>query len=325
MEVSMRALAAAFGLGLLVVASAPGCVIKAEDDASRFRQAIPASSDVKLAIPKDGATSGTKSFSTKGGDAPAPYAKYYRFTRDMADSVDWGTAEILGLVWIIVHSPPTHVDAKHAVWGPGSGNALDPVVWRMTVTEVGPDEYEYVLAGRPKASTSEADFRAVITGHGWGEKHPLHRKGNFAWDNDAYRALDPARAKDDGNVKVDFDLRTYPATIVAEAHTVADAKGWFKVGVTHEKNGGGAVDVSALGDTDDSKLTKLENVVLHSRWNETGAGRADAQITGGDAPSTIDASECWSSSFYRVYYKDTLSFEPASGLESSCVYPAATF
>jgi hypothetical protein len=321
----MRALTAALGCGLFVLACAPGCMIKTEDDASRFRQAIPASSDVKLSIPKEGATSTTASFHTKGGDSPTAYAKYYRFTRDMADAVDWGTAEILGLVWIIVHSPPTHVTAKQAVWGPGNGNALDPVVWRMTVTEVGDDEYDYVLAGRPKASTSEADFRPILTGHGWGEKHPMHRKGTFAWDNDAYRSLDAARAKDDGNVKVDFDLRTYPATIVAEAHTPKDEKGWFKVGVTHEKNGGGAVDISALGDVDDSKATKLENVTLHSRWNETGAGRADVEITGGDAPSTIDASECWSSSFFRVYYKDTISFEPASGDESSCAFESATF
>ena len=322
----MRALVAALGCGLLAIAAAPGCMLKTDDDASRFRQAIPQSSDVQLSIPK-GSTAGatTASFHVKGGDTPAAYAKYYRFTRDMADIVGFGTAEILGLVWIIVHSPPTHVDSKHAVWGPGNGNALDPVVWRMTVTEVGSDEYEYVLAGRPKASTAEADFKPILTGHGWGDAHPMHRRGTFAWDNEAYRSLDPARAKDDGSVSVEFDLRTYPATITAESHTALDAKGWFKVGVTHQKDGGGAVDVTALGDIDDSKATKLENVGIKSRWDLTGAGRADVQITGGDAPSEIDATECWSSSFYRVYYKDTVSFEPTSGTESACAFSASTF
>ena len=71
----MRALAAlALGCGLLVLSSASGCVLKADDDVSRFRGAIPASSDVKLSIPKEGSTASTKSFHTKGGDAPTSYA-----------------------------------------------------------------------------------------------------------------------------------------------------------------------------------------------------------------------------------------------------------
>src|SRR5262249_31970487 len=183
----------------LCFAATEGCMLKhADDGADKYRQAIPETSQVALSVPKSGggttstAASGTKGVYSTKGDAPAASdAKYYAFTRDIADATDATTAIVLGLVWVIVHSTPTSVDAHHAVWGPGSGNSLDPNVWRMTATEVSPHEYDYVLAARPKASTSEGDYVAILTGHGWDESSPNHKSGWFRVDNDAYRAADP--------------------------------------------------------------------------------------------------------------------------------------
>src|SRR5207248_268895 len=137
--------------------------------------------------------------------------------------VDGGTLAILGVVELIVHSQPTSVSAHKAVWGPGNGNALDPMVWRMTVDEVGTEEYDYRLEARPKASTNESDFKAMLTGHGYGAGRPEHKSGWFQIDQDAYNAQDPLRAHDSGTVKVTFDGRAYPATIRAV--------------VTHTQNG----------------------------------------------------------------------------------------
>ena len=45
----------------------------------------------------------------------------------------------------------------------------------------------------------------------------------------------------------------------------------------------------------------MEDFTIHSRWQETGAGRTDYQLTGGDvarrgiAPVTV--SECWDIAF----------------------------
>jgi hypothetical protein len=38
----------------------------------------------------------------------------------------------------------------------------------------------------------------------------------------------------------------------------------------------------------------------------------------GDQPLTVDATECWSSSFARVYYEDSASYEPKTGDPSAC-------
>ena len=123
----------AFSIG----AFGAGCTVQ-KDEGDRFREAVPESEDVALKVPgAQGGSAQTKGLRIATNGTTSATARYYRFTRDMTSAVDLGTAIILGGVWLIVHSEPTSVDSKHAVWGPGQGNALDPVVWRFTVTEVG--------------------------------------------------------------------------------------------------------------------------------------------------------------------------------------------
>jgi hypothetical protein len=326
--VAMATLAS--GTGLLGMSA---CTLK-QDDAARFGQAIPKGQEVALSVPGSQAAGTTTHASARrgggitiAGNPPGAgsFAEWYVFTRDVSDGVDVGTLLILGVVDIIAHTTPTSVSAHQAVWGPGNGNALDPVVWRMTVTESGSEEYDYKLEGRPKASTSESDFKAVLTGHGFGEARPEHKSGWFSIDQDASNALDPLRAHDSGTIKVTFDGRAYPIAIRAVVTHTADAQS-FDVSVTHNQDTSGAVDIHAHGDVEIAKDGRLENVVLHSRWTTTGAGRADVKIIGGDAPSVgILASECWSTSFARSYYADDAGYRPSEGSASSCVLPVATF
>lgn len=306
---------------------AAGCATN-PDDSERFREAIPTQEQVALRVPGAEAANtgsvGKQSFSgglriatLPGAD---PTARYYRFTRDITNAVDFGTAVILGSVWAIVHTDPTSIDAKTAVWGPGAASALEPAVWKLTVKEVGAAEYDYLLEGQPKGGGA---WLTVMQGHAYGKSSPQHETGSFEWDNDNYRKLDPARAKDDGKTKVSYDLKKLPATIAVELRPSA-SKAWADVTVTHQDAGAGAVEITGLGDIDDTKTTQLEDVHLLSRWTSKGAGRADIELRNGDLPFTVTARECWSESFARVYYEDTVSFEPASGAESACALPAIT-
>jgi hypothetical protein len=316
-------------VSLALASLGTGCVVQ-NDEAARFREAIPESDDVAIALPRSSGGATTKSLGAKEGTATTSSARYYQFSRDLSDGLDWGTAQILGLVWLIVHQPPTKIEAKKVTWGPG-GDPLDPITWRFVAKEIADREYAYALEGRPKASTSDADFKPILTGHGFGKTHKNHRQGWFAIDNEVKNALDPARAKDTGSVKVEFDLRTYPTTIHAYAQTAADkSKGWFDVTLTRDATRAGNLDIKALGDIEDpgKKDGVLEDVTLFSQWSSTGAGRADVRITGGSLPATItrvDASECWSSSFARVYYFDSVPIEPTTGAPTACAFTAKTF
>ena len=82
---------------------------------------------------------------------------------------------------------------------------------------------------------------------------------------------------------------------------------------------------SALhGDVDENG--SLEDMVIHSRWNADGSGRADISATGGDlGTDQVTASECWDNRFQRVYYADSAGWLEAEGDEAACSYAEAQF
>ncbi len=315
-------------LGLVMLGIGSGCNIK-QDTSDEFRDALPEQGDVALKVP--GASGGSSGTASTGGlrlssGGAGGSAEWYVFTRDVTAGVDITTGVILGGIWALVHSPATTIDpaGKVATWGPGRANALDPVVWRFVVKEVGDKEYDYELDGRPKDSTNDADFKAVLTGHGYGRTRPEHRKGNFAVDNDTLHALDPMRGGEGGTATVTFDLRSFPATIDVELHPT-DKAGQASILVTHEQDGGGSVRITGLGDIDTPKDGTLENIDELSRWNVSGAGRADLQLSGGSLSQTVKGSECWGSSFARTYYQDSVNYRPSEGDASTCAFAQAQF
>jgi hypothetical protein len=329
----MKRMALMVGAWALVGAS--GCSAKPDDGSGRFTDGIPQKSDVALGVPgsSSGTTTAQATTTESGGSglhlsnvpSGTSYATYYQWTRNVTDGVDFATGWVLGVVWTIVHTPPTSVQAHSAVWGPGNWDSLSPVVWRFTVTEVAPDSYDYELDGRPKGSTSEGDFKAVLTGHGYGKPSPQYRTGWFLIDNDASHALDPTRDQSSGTAKVTYDLQKLPATIDVD---VEAAPTKFVIAVTHEAGGAGEVDVTAHADVEQVKDGNLEDTVLKSRWDQSGAGRGDAKVSGGDIPTTlpnrtVTASECWSSTFQRVYYTDSVNYQPTEGNPAACAFPTS--
>jgi hypothetical protein len=322
-------IALALGLGTL-----SGCTLDKKDDgADAFREAVPQSESIALRGPDSKGSSSTQSAApslrTLATGGKSPYAKWYGFTREMRDGVNAVTAGVLGSVWVIVSTVPTSVATDEATWGPYT-DALDPVSYRFRVSRVTEDEYDYVLEGRPKASTSERDFVAVLSGHGYGKPHAKHGQGKFTIDLDAAKALDPQKHADDsGTLVIDHDLPrdfsehlgALPRTIVAAVTPEGEAH--FTVESKAELDGTGSIHVDAHADIDDSKATKLEDVVIQSRWAASGAGRADIDIAGGDLPASIpmvDAVECWGTDFKQSYYMDSEGFEPTVGDPSACVY-----
>jgi len=311
MEALTMKLRIALGLTSLfsLAAFASGCTVKA-DSSDEFRDPIPQSSDVALSVPGSSAstssTSSAAGLRLAGGGGAGDYASYYVFTRDISAGVDFGTAAILGGVWL-------------------SGNALDPTVWRLVVRESGDKEYDYELDGRPKASTNDGDFKAVLTGHGFGKTRPEHRSGNFTIDNDAYNALEPGVGHDSGTTAVTYDLRQFPAQIQVQLRPSPATLGQNDIEVAHNQDGSGEVDIVGLDDISTNKDGTLENVTIHSRWSNVGAGRADVQAAGGELTQTVVASQCWSSAFAQTYYTDNVNYQPTSGDPLSCAFTQASF
>lgn len=302
-------------LSLTALAMSSACAEKTEDDAARFREAIPQREEVALDVP--GSASTAEGTTTKGlhlaTTARPGSARYYQMTRDFTATVDVGTGLTLASIWAIVNLTPTSLEENRAVWGPGSANALEPAVWRFSVTQVGDREYDYVLEGQSKTG---GPWLPVLTGHGWGKERPEHKMGWFQANHDNYRALESAWGADEsGTTKVTYDLRKTPSTIDVELRPTTEGTG--DIHVVHGEGGSGSITIRALADIEENQ-SKLEDVSIESAWSADGSGRASLVIKDGDMPVVLDATECWSSRFERVYYKDTVDYEPASGAPEAC-------
>jgi hypothetical protein len=310
-----------------------GCSMQKEDP-SEFQEALPALGSVNVDGPDgaraDARTAAGMSGTLAAGDAGDP-AFWYTFTRDLRDGVNAVTAVVLVSVWAVVHLEPSEIDEDHAVWGPYDGDALDPVRYRLTVTRIGEHHFRYVLQGQKK---SGGEYLNVLDGDGYSRKSELHGDGQFVLALGNAKVLDPSRHQhDSGQITIVHDLPedlgrrrdALPRTITA----ILAPEGEAEVTITslaHEDHTG-VLDVSAHVDIDDQKTTALEDVSVVSRWKETGAGRADIGITGGDLPASgfegITAVECWGTDFSRVYYSDSAGISPPEGNASECVYDAA--
>ncbi|HEY2410325.1 MAG TPA: hypothetical protein VGI10_30175 [Polyangiaceae bacterium] len=330
-----------FCLPLLATVFATGCALKHEDPADEYREAVPSAQSVNIDGP--GSANGTSSTAAlssapqahtlgsapPGTPDPSGYAKWYGFTRDERDGVNSITLAILGGVSLIVHSEPTSTTSDSATWGPYT-DALDPASYRLRVQRVAPGEYDYVLEGRPKASSSDADYQTVLSGKGYGRNDARHGQGAFTVDLDAARALDPYKhPNDSGSVafeyqlpaNIDDDLTALPRTI--SATVVPQGESHYAIESQANVDHTGSLHVTAHADIDASKTTALEDVQVESRYRADGAGRADITISGGDVPATIGtvtASECWGSDFMRSYYTDSANIEPSAGDAAACVY-----
>lgn len=66
----------------------------------------------------------------------------------------------------------------------------------------------------------------------------------------------------------------------------------------------------------------LEAGQVGSRWNAAGAGRADAEVHGGDSGAGGLLTECWDASFARVFLRGMGGDGSVTteGEESACVF-----
>jgi hypothetical protein len=326
---------------LLGATSLTGCLLEKQDDAEEYREAVPQREAVVVAGPEtdDAAGASIASIaSARRAQASGPlkrgeYAKWYGFTRAVRGGVNVVTAWVLGSAWAIVNTEPSSLKDGEAIWGPYT-DALEPVTYRFRVTRLGEGEYDYVLEGRPKQSSSDDAYLTVLSGHGFGKRRAEHGQGEFTIDLSAARRLDPFNHENDsGTVHIEHQLPhdlargdALPRTIIAEVTPDPDVnpESYVVKSIANE-DGTGSLRVDAKSDVDDTKATQLEAVTVASRFRADGAGRADISITGGDIPAdpgVVNAVECWGADFKRSYYEDSIGFAPLEGEASACVYDA---
>jgi hypothetical protein len=294
----------------LSLVTAAGCV-KQDGPPQDINRAIPTSDQVAIKLPQTAMRT----------DAPTigQLATFYVATRGVTMTFNGGAAWVLLLIHAIVQQPVTSVNGNVYTWGPGSGNALDPAIYKLDVTANADGTYDYVLSGHNKQDTS-GHFIAIIDGHADPRPGEALGNGTFLLDFDAARTVDPIdNANNKGQVDVHYDLAAKHLDLTIMS---TDANGQpvaLDYAYDETATGGGDMTLDLLANV--GGTSAVEDVTLRSRWLDTGAGRGDARIAGGDLGSNqAIASECWSQSFQRVFYTDSANWQPTEGDPTLCAF-----
>jgi hypothetical protein len=327
-----------FAFGITLAAAAAGC---GKEGAEDFADGVPQQEDVKLVIPagptQAGALTAADGTTAVHGALLGEKAEFYTLTRDITVMVNTGTASVLTLVKTITGYPPSSVAADTAVWGPFT-DPLSPNTFRLTVNRLAPGQFHYVLDGKPKTAPDTA-FVTVLSGtHNKVDptarrraNTPDYGSGDFLVDWDAMQTL-PEHDTNVGKAAFTYS-RLSPASDVNIGVTftqVLDNDTGKLIDATY-----GYTSTPGMGGSFDFEQTKdivmttaaLEQLTVHSRWQETGAGRADTKITGGDlAAAQATLNECWDSSFLSVYFTTSWADPTKSwGDESACAFVPAVY
>jgi len=301
---NLKHLLAASALSLLTVA----CV-KQDQTPDELRTAIPTSDQVGIKLP--GATAKTI----------GQLANWYVATRDVTRTFNGGSAWVLVTVHTIIEFPVTSVSGNTYTWGPWSG-ALDPANYKLDVTAVGDGTYTYQLSGQSK-TTPNAAYEVVIDGKADPRPGELKGKGEFIIDFDAAKRVNPIDSGDaKGQVDATYDLAAKHLELTIASTDAHGGPVAADYAYDETADGGGEMTFDIQADAGGGAA--LEESTLHSRWLPTGAGRADGRVAGGDLGSQQAlASECWSTSFQRTFYTDSVNFAPTEGSASACAFAAA--
>jgi len=340
----MKRSSVVFGMtAMLAGTSLVGCKLMDDD----FAGSTPTAENVALAVPASTQSALTASDGTKVSALLGEEAGSYQLTRAVTGIVNGATGVVLILVKTIVSYPPTSHHGDMAVWGPHS-EPLDKNAWRLTVTRVEPHVFSWALDGKPKAAGDSA-FVTLLSGvhtravNDRGRPIENYGSGSFVvdWDmaqtlpdhGDAvgvakftYSRVAPAA---DTTIDVDFQgIVDEPRSTDPAATELYDAIYRY----TATPGAGGELKYAAKRDyypDPHPSGTAKEDLTIHSRWQETGTGRTDYQLTGGevaaDGIAPVSVSECWDTSFLSTYLNVSYDHAGDWGVETSCSFPTASF
>jgi len=306
-----------------------GCGQTQEDE---FRDGLP--SKQMMEVKEPGAGTGQK-LEVEGGAVMAfgkgDTSDFYKLTRGATVIVNGGTAFVLNLIEEVTKHTPTSIEGDVAVWGPYT-DALSPNTWKLTVTKTAEHAYSYKVEGKAKTA-ADSDFKIIISGShsiatdAQGNRLRDFGSGNIVLDWDAAQTL-PEHGTDVGTATLRYSRPDAQAVTSVEAdfrNVKDDERPGTRVSADYRyketPGAGGEFDfgLNKNFDTDPAR-SAIERLTIKSRWAQSGAGRADVKIAGGDfqiASATV--SECWDANFASQFLVASwVTSGPVYGDVSAC-------
>lgn len=317
-------------IGLLAALSLTACEPIPVVD---FKDSMPTSDTTKVDLPKG--SSGQGGLTTAEQALKGEGSGMFGLTAASVLIVNGTTVWVLAGLGAVASQDPTSVNGDTATFGPHTP-VLSPTTWLLTVRRTANNVFEYTLDAKPK-DAPDSEYAQVLTGEHEvaisDEGRPMRGfgQGHFTlqWDNVTRLSNQPARRgtaefrysrnspTDEVTVDVDFEEfvgnATTPNTALYRYAQVPGGKGSFQF----------AVDTNVHWF--DPNRSAPERLSIKSRWVESGEGRADVRLSGGDLSNAETLNECWDSRFRSTYLDRTDSLEGWGNESQDCVFTSAEY
>jgi len=280
----------------LVVCAGCGGTVPASSDS--FLTALPSRQTLEVTEPTARAPAAQ---SASSESALGETASLYVLTRQMTGQVNGIVGGALDTLGDISRTPPAAISSDSAVWGPFS-DPLSPVAARLLVTRVAPGSHRFVLQLRAR-SGQDSDFEPFLEGASTGAAPGGPSQGTLSLDLDLAHRLDPVANAVEGQLIAGWTMIPAGRQVqvhLGEVHVGSGPTTSGDIVSSMLADGSGSLLFDAAANLVDSPEA-LEAGKVGSRWNPTGAGRADVELQGGDAAEGAQITECWDASFVRVY------------------------
>jgi hypothetical protein len=220
------------------------------------------------------------------------------------------------------------------VWGPRT-EALSANTWKLTVKKTGEHTYSYTVEARAKEAP-DTEFKAILTGSHTAavDETDAPRKGfgsgGFTLDWEAARTL-PEHDDNVGKMMVRYARvdETSRVTVAAEFRQVRDGDKRVDADYLYAATPGqgGELDFKVLSDMyQPAGTAEPETLTIKSRWKQSGAGRSDVKLSGGNLVGEASLNECWDTGFASRFLRASYDPRVGYGTEASdCVFTTAVY
>lgn len=317
-------------------------------DDAEFRGAPPQPQQVTVAFP------GVSTMSIrppKEDDTPkgTELASYYKLAQNLATQMNGSSLQLLSVARVMVQLPATTRMGQSRTFGPYAPGGADPLTYRLVISKLGDAVFAYTLSARgPSVGMTESEYLTVLEGAVTQGESIGSGKGRMTVYFDNRRKLSPPSCEQ-GRIDFDFDSLGHPALLditlsQSGSQNPQNRKckqepprdGRFHAERSEDGSGSFIFDVRSDVHQGDASRPMLETVLLHSRWDQTGQGRADGKIADGEVTTDlrnagqseryVTFSQCWNEvgkTLYQVSEPESLRLIAKLGDEKLCVLPTA--
>jgi hypothetical protein len=302
---------------------------------------LPSDDAVSIRVPGTQASGLSATSQGLVGQSSEFYIHTYRISRFLNGHV----VGLLGHLRAITSQPATSTQGDVSTWGPYTPGGLEPLTYRLTATKVSDHVYNLSLEGRPRRSTSDADYRALLDGQVTGSGADDGRgMGDLELHFDNAAAINPG-VLERGTIHIGYNAMTQPRTVAvdflqfaSDEGTPADAT--YRYSENEDHSGTFLFSVAANIHRAQDQHPGLETLTLRSTWVESGAGRGDVTVEGAEVAeqmqsvglteTSVKATECWGEDF-SVVFQETLpqalesDIRPRQGDPTACAVAQADF